>query len=108
MATHEVAPFEGYDTADEAALLAGLGREGEGWAVPDVHELGRLSGTRGAQEWGRLANENPPVLRTHDRYGHQIDEVEFHPARHELMRVSVTTACTERPGRTTRCSRACR
>ncbi|MFC6881853.1 MULTISPECIES: acyl-CoA dehydrogenase family protein [Actinomadura] len=94
MTTHEVfnqvPPFAGYDAADEAALLAGLEREGAGWAAPEVHELGRLSGSPEAQEWGRLANENPPVLRTHDRYGHRIDEVEFHPAWHELMRVAVT------------------
>ena len=42
-----------------------------------------------AQEWGRLANEHEPVLRTHDRYGHRIDEVEYHPAYHELMTVAV-------------------
>ena len=41
-----------------------------------------------AIEWGRQANENPPVLRTHDRYGHRIDEVEFHPAYHKLMDVA--------------------
>jgi putative acyl-CoA dehydrogenase len=40
-------------------------------------------------EWGRLANENPPRLRTHDRFGNRIDEVEFHPAWHSLMRTSV-------------------
>ena len=39
-------------------------------------------------EWGRLANENPPKLRTHDRFGDRIDEVEFHPAWHELMRLA--------------------
>ena len=41
------------------------------------------------QLWGRLANENRPVLRTHDRYGNRIDEVEFHPAWHELMKMGV-------------------
>jgi putative acyl-CoA dehydrogenase len=39
--------------------------------------------------WGRLANENKPVLRTHDRYGNRIDEVEFHPAWHQLMKLGV-------------------
>jgi Adaptive response protein AidB N-terminal domain len=39
--------------------------------------------------WGRLANEHPPRLRTHDRFGNRIDEVEFHPAWHELMRTSI-------------------
>ena len=42
-----------------------------------------------AQEWGRLANEHPPVLRTHDRYGNRIDEVEYLPQYHELMRIAV-------------------
>ncbi|MFB4308988.1 acyl-CoA dehydrogenase family protein [Actinomadura sp. GTD37] len=93
-ATHEVVnqvpPLAGHDVADEAVLLDGLAREGAGWAEAEVRELGRLAGTERAQEWGRLANENPPVLRTHDRYGNRIDEVEFHPAWHELMTVAVT------------------
>ena len=37
------------------------------------------------REWGRLANEHPPVLRTHDRYGNRIDEIEFHPAWDSLL-----------------------
>ncbi len=92
--THEVfnqvPPLAGHDVADEAVLLDGLAREGAGWAEAEVRELGRLAGTERAQEWGRLANEHPPALRTHDRYGHRIDEVEFHPAWHELMTVAVT------------------
>jgi putative acyl-CoA dehydrogenase len=91
--THEVVnqvpPLAGHDAADDAALLAGLDREGAGWSIPDLRELGRLAGTEEAAEQGRLANEHPPVLRTHDRYGHRIDEVEFHPAWHELMRTAV-------------------
>ncbi|MFI6520586.1 acyl-CoA dehydrogenase family protein [Spirillospora sp. NPDC050679] len=108
MTTHEVfnqvPPLAGYDVADDAALLDGLEREGAGWAADEVHELGRLAGTEEAQEWGRLANEHPPVLRTHDRYGHRIDEVEFHPAWHEMMNVAVTRGlhgapwADERPG----------
>lgn len=92
--THEVfnqvPPLAGHDVSDETALLDGLHREGAGWAEAEVRELGRLAGTERAQEWGRLANEHPPVLRTHDRCGHRIDEVEFHPAWHELMTVAVT------------------
>jgi putative acyl-CoA dehydrogenase len=53
----------------------------------DLSYVGRV--TWGAAELGRLANENPPVLRTHDRYGHRVDEVEFHPAWHELMAQAV-------------------
>jgi putative acyl-CoA dehydrogenase len=91
--THEVfnqvPPLAGHDLADDRALLDGLEREGAGWAAEEIHRLGRLAGSEQAQEWGRLANEYPPVLRTHDRYGHRIDEVEFHPAWHELMRTAV-------------------
>ena len=60
-----------------------------GWAEAQVGAVGEIAGGE-ALEWGRQANENPPVLRTHDRYGHRIDEVEFHPAWHELMDVAVS------------------
>jgi putative acyl-CoA dehydrogenase len=86
--TNQVPPLV-YDAADDPALLEGLRRENAGWAEDELRELGRLAGSEQAQEWGRVANENPPVLRTHDRYGHRIDEVEFHPYWHELMRVAV-------------------
>lgn len=93
MTTHEVVnqvpPMVGHDTADDPALCDGVTREGAGWALPGLHELGRLAGAEEAAEHGRLANEHPPVLRTHDRYGHRIDEVEFHPSWHELMRTAV-------------------
>ncbi len=93
MTTHEVfnqvPPLVDHDAADDPALLDALTREGAGWAATELHELGRLAGTEQAVEHGRLANEHPPVLRTHDRYGHRIDEVEFHPSWHELMRTAV-------------------
>jgi putative acyl-CoA dehydrogenase len=60
-------------------------------------DLGALAGTSGAQDWARLANSNPPVLKTHDRYGHRIDEVEFHPAWHELMRIAVSNGLHATP-----------
>ena len=101
--THEVLnqppPLTGYDAADDAAMLDALRREGAGWAEGSVHEIGRLAGSERVQEWGRLANENPPVLRTHDRYGHRIDEVEFHPAWHELMGVAVGSGMHAAPWR---------
>ena len=91
--THEVLnqppPLTGYDVADDPALLDALRREQAGWAEPGLRELGRQAGAAPAQEWGRLANEHPPVLRTHDRFGHRIDEVEFHPAWHELLGTAV-------------------
>ncbi|GAA2152958.1 acyl-CoA dehydrogenase family protein [Kitasatospora kazusensis] len=101
--THEVTnqvpdPY-GHDQAEDPTLLAALHRAGAGWAEPELHALGRLAGTAEAAEWGRLANENPPVLRTHDRYGHRIDEVEFHPAWHELMRTAVSHGLHAAPWR---------
>src|SRR5256885_2339230 len=94
MTTHDVfnqvPPLAGYDVADDPALLDGLFREGGGWAAEEIHELGRLAGSEEWQEHGRLANEYRPVLRTHDRYGHRVDEVEFHPSWHDLMRVAVS------------------
>ncbi|HLH13784.1 MAG TPA: DNA alkylation response protein, partial [Solirubrobacteraceae bacterium] len=72
-------------------LVEALEREGGGWIRERAAALGRFVGAAGGpqQEWGRLANENKPILRTFDRYGHRIDEVEFHPAWHQLMRMGV-------------------
>jgi putative acyl-CoA dehydrogenase len=87
--TNQVPPLAGYDVAEDSALLEGLRREGADWAEDEVHALGRLAGGEQAREWGRLANDHHPVLRTHDRYGNRIDEVEYHPAYHELMTVAI-------------------
>ncbi len=92
-ATHDVAnqppPLAPYDASHDTALLEGLRREGAGWAERDVRRLGLLAGGEEAQEWAALADRNEPVLRTHDRYGNRIDEVEFHPSYHQLMRTAV-------------------
>jgi putative acyl-CoA dehydrogenase len=114
MPTHEVTnqppPLAGYDASDDPALLGALaafrpagtvapgsaggatGADASVSAGPPIAclpEIGRLAGGEYMQEQGRLANENPPKLRTHDRYGHRIDEVEFHPAWHDLMATAV-------------------
>ena len=94
MATHEVTnqppPLEDYDVfGEDAALVEATRREGAAWAADDLHALGRLAGSPEAIAWGFEANRHPPELRTHDRYGRRIDEVAYHPAYHELMRVAV-------------------
>jgi len=38
---------------------------------------------------GHLANQWRPVLYTHDRFGHRVDEVRFHPAYHQLMAMAM-------------------
>src|SRR4030081_479244 len=73
----------------DAPLREALEREGGAWAHDLVQDLGRLAGTQQAIDWGFQANANSPVLRTHDRFGNRIDEVEFHPAWHRLMEVAV-------------------
>jgi putative acyl-CoA dehydrogenase len=92
--THEVfnqaQPLSGYNVFESDAVLGeALEREGGGWAAERTREVGAYAGSELAQRLGREANENPPKLRTHDRFGNRIDEVEFHPAWHELMSAGV-------------------
>src|SRR6185436_11497273 len=72
--THEVVnqapPLVGYDGfGSDAALREAVEREGGAWGSDELHDLGRRAGSAQAQELGRQANETPPALRTHDRYG---------------------------------------
>ncbi len=102
--TNQVPPITGRDITTHPALVEGLHREGAGWAEPEVRDLGALGNSEAWQERGRLANEHPPVLRTHDRYGHRIDEVDYLPQYHDLMQVAVERGLhaapwtDERPG----------
>src|ERR1700687_6122585 len=84
-------PLEDYNLfAHDAPLQEALRREGGDWAEEKVSEFGALMGRAETLRLGELANRNPPILRTHDRFGHRIDEVEFHPSWHELMRIGVS------------------
>ncbi|MFF8870412.1 DNA alkylation response protein [Streptomyces massasporeus] len=102
--TNQAPPLTPYDASDDTALLEGLRREGAGWAEEDLRRLGRQAGSAQAQEWADLANRHEPELRTHDRYGNRVDEVEFHPSWHHLMRTAVGEGLAaspwadERPG----------
>jgi putative acyl-CoA dehydrogenase len=83
-------PLEGVDVFESnTPLVEAVQREGAGWVTERASALGRFVGGEPQQQWGRLANENKPQLRTFDRYGNRIDEVEFHPAWHELMAMGV-------------------
>ncbi|HXR30861.1 MAG TPA: acyl-CoA dehydrogenase family protein [Solirubrobacterales bacterium] len=93
-ATHEVfnqpPPLEDYNPFDaDLPLREALAREGGGWAEERARELGAICGSRRTIRWGFEANERKPVLRTHDRYGNRIDEVEFDSSWHELMHIGV-------------------
>ncbi|MFI9757183.1 acyl-CoA dehydrogenase family protein [Streptomyces sp. NPDC051963] len=100
-ATHDVTnqppPPAPYDASADTALLEGLHREGAGWAEDGLRRLGLRAGSVEAQEWGELANRHEPELRTHDRYGNRVDEVEFHPSWHRLMRVAVSEGLAAAP-----------
>jgi putative acyl-CoA dehydrogenase len=87
---HEVAnqppPLVDYNLFEaDRPLVEAVRREGAEWAEERISAVGAFAGGEQAQTLGRLANDNPPKLRTHDRYGHRVDEVEFHPAWHELL-----------------------
>jgi len=91
--THDIAnqppPLVGYDVfSADAALVEGVRRHQAGPHETHLVALGQRAGSEEALGWGVAANTNPPVLRTHDRYGHRIDEVEFHPAWHQLLEVA--------------------
>ncbi|MGW0087470.1 acyl-CoA dehydrogenase family protein [Streptomyces sp. NPDC003328] len=104
--TNQAPPLVGYDvfTADRA-LAAAVERHLDPALLDEARDelsgLGRSAGSAQVQEWGAQANENPPRLRTHDRYGNRIDEVEFHPSWHRLLGKGVAaglTAAWSRPG----------
>ena len=83
----------------DRVLQEALQRECASWAEPSLAAFGQLQGSEEAIRWGFQANENPPVLRTHDRFGNRIDEVEFHPAWHSLMRASLCSGLHNLPWR---------
>jgi putative acyl-CoA dehydrogenase len=82
-------PFAGVNlfTSDPA-----LGALVEGVPQPIIDQLtshGQVWGSPETFELGRIANQSPPLLKTHDPNGVRIDAIEFHPAYHALMRRSV-------------------
>ena len=88
--THEVAnqppPFEDINIFDtDAALRDAVGKNGGGEHSKHLAEFGARCGSAEVIEWSRQANKNPPALKNFDRYGHRLDDVEFHPAYHALM-----------------------
>ncbi len=93
-ATHEVRnqvpPMTRHNVfLDDQALVEAAGRWTTPGAADELATLGGIAGAPRAQEWGETANRYPPELRTHDRYGHRIDEVSFHPSYHNLLRMAV-------------------
>src|SRR5436305_1422182 len=87
---NQVPPLEDVNLfTSDRVLTEALRREGAEWAEERARTFGEIVGRRETILWGFQANEHPPVLRTHDRNGNRIDEVEFHPAWHALMGLGV-------------------
>jgi putative acyl-CoA dehydrogenase len=92
-------PLVDYDLFSEnRPLVEALEREGGGYGREQAEALGQALGGE-PLDWGRLANEHPPTLRTHDRFGNRIDEVEFHPSWHSLMQLGIESALHALPWR---------
>jgi len=88
--THEVfnqpEPLVGYNLFEtHRPLQDALRFNAPGLDPAPLRELGALAGSADMQQHARLANVHTPRLRGHDRFGHRIDEVEFHPSYHVLM-----------------------
>lgn len=83
-------PLENYNLyCEDAALQEAVKAHDAGWSETDLKRLGVIAGSNEVVEWGFQANENKPVLHTHDRFGNRIDEVRFHPAYHNMMALSI-------------------
>ena len=88
--THEVInqppALENYNLFEQdTALQEAVAREGAAGAVADLKRYGAWAGAASTIKLGFQANANKPVFDTHDRFGHRIDQVNFHPAYHQLM-----------------------
>ncbi|WP_029889521.1 isovaleryl-CoA dehydrogenase [Polycyclovorans algicola] len=91
--THQVSNqpsvLEGFNAFDTDPMLqAAVRHYGADWARPALSAYGAVAGSE-LLEQGRIANENPPRLKAFDRFGHRIDEVEFHPAYHRCMTLAM-------------------
>ena len=88
--TNQPPPLEPYNFLQtDIVLREALQREGASWAAADLTALGKALGEPETIRLGFEANNNPPRLRAFDRYGHRIDEVDFHPAWHALLSLAI-------------------
>jgi putative acyl-CoA dehydrogenase len=92
--THEVfnqsPPFQDVNLfTTDAALMEAVTREGANGATQQLAQFGHTCGSAEALEQARLANDNPPRLLSFDSKGARLDLVEFHPAYHALMAISI-------------------
>ena len=91
-------PLEPYNLfSSDTVLREAVRREGAAWAGTELEALGAKLGQPETIQLGFDANKFTPQLRTLDRYGHRLDEVEFHPAWHELLRIALRAGLHSSP-----------
>ena len=102
-AANQPPPLENYNLfGSDAVLRDAVTREGAGWAVDELSALGAALGRSETIALGFAANRYPPVLRSFDRFGHRLDEVEFHPAWYGLMKLALDAGLHSSPWATPR------
>ena len=94
LATHEVLnmpPHLGDQDlwSSDLALREGIKREGGGWATEKLATFGKIAGSTEIFEKADQANKHTPEIKTFDRYGMRVNQVEFHPAYHDLMSTAI-------------------
>jgi len=82
---NQVPPLIGFDGMDYPVFQEALTRVGGTESLESLHEIGRTAGSADAIALGDRAEAHPPVLHTHDRFGHRVDRVAYDPSYHELM-----------------------
>ncbi len=96
--TNQPPPLEPYNLfSSDTVLREAVAREQAGWAEEGLKALGATLGKPETVKLGFDANKHTPTLRTLDRYGHRIDEVEFHPAWHELLAIALRAGLHSSP-----------
>ena len=87
---NQVPPLEDFNAYElDTVLATAVSREGADWATDKLRAFGAVTGGAELLESARLANTHTPILHTHDRAGHRLDEVEFHPSYHHLMKTGL-------------------
>src|SRR4051794_21429211 len=102
--THEVLnqppPFLGHNAFEgDLALREALAREGGAWGEDRCRDFGAIVLGEEADAYRRRAQRNRPVLWQHDRFGHRVDEVEYDPSMHWLLRLGVEREVNSLPWR---------
>src|SRR2546422_6978573 len=103
-ATHEVLnqppPLVDYNAFEaDVALCEALIREGGEWGLDRVRDFGAVVASAEALAHAKRAQRNIPVLNTHDRYGNRIDQVEYDPSMHWMLRLGVEREVNSLPWR---------